>query len=390
MKEEKRMRVIVRNYETGEVIYETSMKIKGNLLKDAIKEIEKQQEESDVLKLGKAGALKHTGFGLGIKSIYESGSRSSSRDLKEEDALHSTKEGNIVSTTTAKNQNNTDEAPEPLEFRDGTTTNVRVSVYSYAEGFLINTGKTVAGGLFGLGKEVPAYLQKITSRQFVSGEEGYAKAFDCPKKIEKYVEDKKHIFVYLADKNGYNFSVAYASKDYKKQLMRSDDKKTKKLLADFDLVNQYLETEINVTSDDEVSYDDIPSEATDEIITEEAVKRLRSFGVMKEVVDNFNKGVLMMSEGAGFLYTLDENAKKAVEEAEKRNFKPYHVIHSSTEFGELYDVLYVSKNTGSWTYERLNQKTDEVMSYCYNWSGDFGEVGTILAKGRNGGMKRYE
>ena len=81
--------------------------------------------------------------------------------------------------------------------------------------------------------------------------------------------------------------------------------------------------------------------------------------------------------------------EKVMEFENKYNALVYHVIHTLTEFGELYHFLYVSDYDEEWEMDNDDIKDNYVM--CYVWNKDipeFSEFGTIAVRQKFGGIVR--
>ena len=67
----------------------------------------------------------------------------------------------------------------------------------------------------------------------------------------------------------------------------------------------------------------------------------------------------------------------------------YHVIHTFTEFGELYNFLYVSDHEEEWEMENADIKDGYTFVYVWNKTDDYcSEFGGIAVKERFGGLVR--
>lgn len=139
---------------------------------------------------------------------------------------------------------------------------------------------------------------------------------------------------------------------------------------------------------------EIPNEINETNKQLEAIERLKDLGLGDEVIENYKKGILMISDADG-LFTFDSWVGKgvpelAVSDAKRLHIHPYHVIYTWSDLGEFYDVLYVSNYPGDWEYERAD--TDGyMMSYCYNANEpDFSEVGTIRLNLKDMPLTRIE
>ena len=126
----------------------------------------------------------------------------------------------------------------------------------------------------------------------------------------------------------------------------------------------------------------------------EALARMKMLKLHKNVVNDFeSEGKLNYSEPArlgsalvGVLYWLeDEEAKLVREFEEEYKAVVYHVIHSYTEFGELYSYLYVSDYDEEWDEDRRSIKNEESLAYVHNVDApecsEFGYIGVQPAFG---------
>ena len=94
---------------------------------------------------------------------------------------------------------------------------------------------------------------------------------------------------------------------------------------------------------------------------QEANARMKLLKLHGNVIREFEKeGIVNLSENGGFLFWLDSDQQAIVDKFEaEHDALVYHVIRSFTEFGELYALLYVSKDEDEWDY------SDEAQSYGY-------------------------
>lgn len=69
----------------------------------------------------------------------------------------------------------------------------------------------------------------------------------------------------------------------------------------------------------------------------------------------------------------------------------YMVVRTVTEFGELYDCIYVSKDDTDWSIDAELMEDNVTMSYCINMTiPEFSEFGTIGLGVKDGGMYRNQ
>lgn len=137
----------------------------------------------------------------------------------------------------------------------------------------------------------------------------------------------------------------------------------------------------------------------------EAVERLKilnkNYELMKNVVNDFEKkDLLYFSEQTplgGILYwCTEENGYKKyvdlIKNFEKENNAiVYHAIHCYTEFGELLNLLYVSKYKSEWKTDKMDLIEGISLVYCYNLDDEWcSEFGSISIAGKSGGLiRRY-
>ena len=126
---------------------------------------------------------------------------------------------------------------------------------------------------------------------------------------------------------------------------------------------------------------------------EEAIKRMKVLGLFKPCIKSFEKyDELQLTEPTGGLYEFSDNAElnaKIKEFEEEYNALVYHVIHTYTQFGELYNFLYVSDYEEEWEYDNEDVKAGYAVAYVWNKSDDFlSEIGGIAIRERFGGLVR--
>ena len=99
-----------------------------------------------------------------------------------------------------------------------------------------------------------------------------------------------------------------------------------------------------------------------------------------------------MSEQTGGLYEFSDDAElnaQIKEFEEEHNALVYHVIHTYTEFGELYSLLYVSDDEEEWVLDHADIHAGYTIVYVWNKSDDWmSEFGSIAVQERFGGLVR--
>lgn len=130
-----------------------------------------------------------------------------------------------------------------------------------------------------------------------------------------------------------------------------------------------------------------------ERMKQEAVNRLKKLGVMNTVIEDFENGILNVSEQGlipGALYHLNDSEKEMVRKIEEEyDGLVYHCIRCNTNFGRLFNMLWVSKYEEEWEYENTNIEESIVFAYVENLSDSIcSEFGSIMVAGINGGLIR--
>lgn len=130
-----------------------------------------------------------------------------------------------------------------------------------------------------------------------------------------------------------------------------------------------------------------------EIKKAEAIKRMKVLDLYKPYITLFEKdNQIFMSEMTGGVYEFNDNEElkskiKAFEE--EHNALVYHVIHTMTQFGELYNFLYISDYQDEWEMDNADIQDGYALAYVWNktdeWCSEFGSIGV---QGRFGGIVR--
>ena len=130
-----------------------------------------------------------------------------------------------------------------------------------------------------------------------------------------------------------------------------------------------------------------------EIKKSEAISRMKVLDLYKPYITLFEKdNKIFMSEMTGGVYEFDDDAElnakiKAFEE--EYNALVYHVIHTMTSFGDLYNFLYVSDHQDEWEMDNADIQDGYALAYVWNktdeWCSEFGSIGV---QGKFGGIVR--
>ncbi|MBP2098827.1 hypothetical protein [Enterococcus rivorum] len=134
----------------------------------------------------------------------------------------------------------------------------------------------------------------------------------------------------------------------------------------------------------------------------EAVKRLNYFDLHSDVIRQFEddsivfyteRSLLNVNQNKrviGVLYHVTEEMKTLIESFQQEySALVYHVVKTNTEFGLLYDFMYVSNHSEEWPDDHEDLKNNTAFVYCNNISDPHcSEYGTIAIQASGGGLIR--
>ena len=128
------------------------------------------------------------------------------------------------------------------------------------------------------------------------------------------------------------------------------------------------------------------------LIKKEAIQRMKILMLHQNVIDDFiNENKLNKSETPlGSLYWLDEKEIEMVKDFETRhNAVVYHIIHTFSNLGETYELLFITKEKEEWEVEKVDLKNGFALAQVIvvNYSPN-SEMGYIGIESRNGGLVR--
>ena len=148
---------------------------------------------------------------------------------------------------------------------------------------------------------------------------------------------------------------------------------------------------------------------TREEMKEKALKRIEQLGLKQKGLDTYavfkEHNLVYYSEHTpygGMLYTLPDNIKRFVNELEcKSNLLVYHAIHTPTNYGNMWSLLFISSNDEDMAYDDEMMelevafykagKNDFITIYAYVYNETepmFSEYGNIGVREVNGGLIR--
>ena len=121
-----------------------------------------------------------------------------------------------------------------------------------------------------------------------------------------------------------------------------------------------------------------------------AVEVMQKLDIYKPYINGFkakdSKPCMYERFGGYWLYQYPELAKKVKEYEQEHNCVVFAVTHEYTDFGELYDFLFVDKYGCD-----LTEEDDVTYLYAYVWNKTnefFSECGEIGVKSLGGGIAR--
>lgn len=144
---------------------------------------------------------------------------------------------------------------------------------------------------------------------------------------------------------------------------------------------------------------EIATKATAAERKQEALKRLHMLNLHPNVLRDFKQGTLNRSDRGKFgpltigaLFWLSDKEQEKVKEIEEEyGITVYHMTHERMEFGELYDLLYVSSHKDEWERDRQDLKDGYPCVYVLNMEDPFcSEFGSIGIRSVGGGLIRTE
>lgn len=130
-----------------------------------------------------------------------------------------------------------------------------------------------------------------------------------------------------------------------------------------------------------------------EIKKAEAIKRMKALDLYTDYIKAFkDKDEIFMSEMTGGVYEFSKNTElcnKVKEFEAESKALVYHVIRTMTQFGELYNFLYVSDYKEEWSMDNVDIEAGYALAYVWNKSNEWcSEFGSIGVRGKFGGVVR--
>lgn len=102
-----------------------------------------------------------------------------------------------------------------------------------------------------------------------------------------------------------------------------------------------------------------------EEMIQEAIKRMKLLKLHQNVIKEFKEEQRLNKSdlNKGILYWLNEEEQKMIEKLEKKyKFMTYHIIHSYSNLGETYEILFIKDNKEEWKAEMEDLKNGYAMA----------------------------
>lgn len=369
------MKVKVFRLEDGkrkDIVYEFSMKKKQKFdAFDIEKEIVRQQNTNDFLGIGLIARTGISSISCG-DNIYDS----YAIDSETNEIINNDKSillGNNLSRISNQGNGNV------LAIKDDGSTeeiDLQISFTAYENGIVLSTGQKISL----LFSTSDGYLKKFTPTKVVQSARSSSKVFASYTELNRFIDKNRSNMLTTVKKLGFDYSIEEVNEG-------ATDKNKTELI---ETVNKKLE-ELNSSFEDPKQVEDKRKSCTLDEAKEESINRLQKFNVLENVISKFkNQDVLFMSDlGNGILFSLSDEAKKALElfKKENKNKVPYHIIVSYLENDPIYTILYTSTNIQEWKYERPDRKGYMIAAVYMPWYDSF-EYGTVQVISANGGLNR--
>lgn len=127
---------------------------------------------------------------------------------------------------------------------------------------------------------------------------------------------------------------------------------------------------------------------------QKAIELMKKLNIYKPYIEDFKKDgtVCFFERYAGYWAWQEPELMAKIKEFEsKHNAMVYAITHEFTEFGELYDFLYVPSSKDEWDDILLETDIGDfyVFAYVWNKTDDMcSEFGDIVVRSFAGGIRR--
>ena len=131
--------------------------------------------------------------------------------------------------------------------------------------------------------------------------------------------------------------------------------------------------------------------ATREEMMTEAISRMEALHLHPNVIHDFKCGTINVSvDNTGILMWANEDEQQIIKDCEEKfGCVVYHVITCDTDFGRMFNMLFVSQYDEEWDIDREDLAEGMAIADVRNLSDDLlSDVGSIGIKNVIGGLVR--
>lgn len=131
--------------------------------------------------------------------------------------------------------------------------------------------------------------------------------------------------------------------------------------------------------------------ATREEMITEAISRMKTLHLHPNVIHDFKYGTINVSvDNTGILMWANEDEQQIIKDCEEKfGCVVYHVITCDTNFGRMFNMLFVSQYDEEWGIDREDLAEGMAIADVRNLSDDLlSDVGSIGIKNVIGGLVR--
>lgn len=108
---------------------------------------------------------------------------------------------------------------------------------------------------------------------------------------------------------------------------------------------------------------------TESVLRAEALRRIRYLKLSEHVQKDFKENHKLYISDSVFLCSLTQEENDMIKKWEERTGNMvYHAIRNDSQIGELFTMLYVSRDADNWQNDRKELKSGFPMAYCINLS----------------------
>lgn len=127
-----------------------------------------------------------------------------------------------------------------------------------------------------------------------------------------------------------------------------------------------------------------------QVAKEEAINRMKKLKIDNKVINVYKSFDQIFCSCKGNLHPVTDNETEMIKEFEdKYGNYVYHIIHSFSDIGETYELLYVSCYQEDWKWENANIDSGYLLVYAENKTiPEYSESGSIVVINVEGSLLR--